>query len=127
MKGVISTEFQERFPPESVSTDISLSQFLSIQEKGVSAWEFIRVDLEQTSSIFLQARTEISFDNDDLGACVQTNLPVPKQNEVYYWEAKMHDKPETTLVSIGLATKPYPSFRLPGTILSHRVLIQRVE
>ena len=27
-------------PPESLPTDISLSQFLAIQEKGVSAWEF---------------------------------------------------------------------------------------
>jgi hypothetical protein len=43
-----------------------------------------------------------------------SNLPVPKQNEVYYWEAKIFEKPETTLVSIGMATKPYPLFRLPG-------------
>ena len=99
-----------------MQTDISLSQFLSIQEKGVSAWEFIPIDLEQSSSVYVQSRTEISFYDDDSEACVQTNLPVPKQNEVYYWEAKMHDKPETTLVSVGLATKPYPSFRLPGAL-----------
>jgi hypothetical protein len=99
-----------------MSTDISLSQFLSIQEKGVSAWEFILVDLVQSSSVFVQSRTEITF-YDEAEACVQTNLPVPKQNEVYYWEAKLHDKPETTLVSVGLATKPYPPFRLPGTYL----------
>jgi len=43
-----------------------------------------------------------------------SNLPVPKQNEVYYWESKIYDKPETTLISIGMATKPYPLFRLPG-------------
>lgn len=43
-----------------------------------------------------------------------TNLPVPKQNEVYYWEAKVYEKPEATLVAIGMATKPYPLFRLPG-------------
>lgn len=44
-----------------------------------------------------------------------SNLPVPKQNEVYYWEAKIYDKPENTLISIGMATKPYPLFRLPGS------------
>ena|ERR1700721_1922348 len=110
-------EFQERFPPESVATDISLSQFLSIQEKGVSAWEFIPVDLEQSSNVFVQSRTEITFYDDGADTNVQTNLPLPKQNEVYYWEAKLHDKAETTLVSIGLATKPYPSFRLPGIYL----------
>lgn len=46
--------------------------------------------------------------------CVQTNLPLPRNQEVYYWEAKMYDKPESTLVSVGVATKPYPSWRLPG-------------
>lgn len=44
-----------------------------------------------------------------------SNLPLPKLNEVYYFECKMYDKPETTEVAIGLVTKPYPSFRLPGT------------
>jgi len=47
-----------------------------------------------------------------------SNLPVPKQNEVYYWEAKIYDKPESSLLSIGMATKPYPLFRLPGTCRS---------
>jgi len=93
-----------------------LSQFLTIQEKGVSAWEFVTIDGEQYPSVFVQSRTEISFYNDEADACVQTNLPVPKQNEVYYWEAKMHDKPETTLVSLGMSTKPYPPFRLPGRV-----------
>ena len=26
----------------------------------------------------------------------------------------MYDKPPTTTVAVGLATKPYPLFRLPG-------------
>jgi len=42
------------------------------------------------------------------------NLPLPKLNEVYYWEVKMYEMPANTEISIGLATKPYPSFRLPG-------------
>ena len=42
------------------------------------------------------------------------NLPLPKLNEVYYWEVKMYEKPPNTEVAVGLATKPYPSFRLPG-------------
>ena len=48
------------------------------------------------------------------GNSVMANLPLPKLNEVYYWEVKMYEKPSTTEVAIGLATKPYPSFRLPG-------------
>jgi len=106
-------------PPESVQTDISLSQFLAIQEKGVSAWEF-EPELE-IANCFVEARTEIEF--FDAECSVQSNLPIPKQNDVYYWEAKVYDKPEHTSIAVGVTTKPYPLFRLPGTLahcpLSH--------
>ncbi|KAL1953997.1 hypothetical protein VTO42DRAFT_1852 [Malbranchea cinnamomea] len=102
--------FIQANPPETMQTDISLSQFLAIQEKGVSAWEF-EPELE-IANCFVEARTEIEF--FDSVCSVQSNLPVPKQNEVYYWEAKIYDKPETTMISIGMTTKPYPLFRLPG-------------
>jgi hypothetical protein len=97
-----------------VHTDISLSQFLAIQEKGVSAWEF-EPELE-IANCFVEARTEIEF--FDSLCSVQSNLPIPKQNEVYYWEAKIYEKPDSTTVSIGLTTKPYPLFRLPGKFKS---------
>lgn len=102
--------FVQANPPETMQTDISLSQFLAIQEKGVSAWEF-EPELE-IANCFVEGRTEIEFFDSECS--VQTNLPVPKQNDVYYWEAKIYDKPDQTLVSIGMTTKPYPSFRLPG-------------
>ncbi|CAG8538040.1 11855_t:CDS:2 [Ambispora gerdemannii] len=102
--------FQEAYPPDSIPTDITLSQFLSIQEKGVSAWEF-EPDLHHTNC-FVECRTEIAFYDGE--CCVQTNLPLPKQQEVYYWEAKMYEKPASTTVTVGLTTKPYPLFRLPG-------------
>ncbi|KAI9814254.1 MAG: Rsp5p-dependent ubiquitination, sorting of cargo proteins at the multivesicular body [Pycnora praestabilis] len=102
--------FVQANPPESVQTDISLSQYLAIQEKGVSAWEF-EPELE-IANCFVEARTEIEFFDSECS--VQSNLPVPKQNEVYYWEAKIYDKPELSLISIGMSTKPYPLFRMPG-------------
>lgn len=104
------TAFIAANPPESVQTDISLSQYLAIQEKGVSAWEF-EPELE-IANCFVEARTEIEFFDSE--CTVMSNLPVPKQNDVYYWEAKIFDKPENSLISIGMATKPYPLFRLPG-------------
>ncbi|KAG5654083.1 hypothetical protein H0H81_007497 [Sphagnurus paluster] len=107
-------EYQLQYPPNSLPTDITLSQFLSIQEKGVSAWSF-EPDYETVNSLLVHARTEITFLPDPASSsCVQSNLPLPKLNEVYYWEVKMFDLPETTTVSVGLATKPYPAFRLPG-------------
>jgi hypothetical protein len=108
------TEYQLQYPPNSQPTDITLSQFLSIQEKGVSAWCF-EPDYETLSSLLVHARTEITFLPDPASSsCVQSNLPLPKLNEVYYWEVKMFDLPESTTVAVGLATKPYPPFRLPG-------------
>ena len=112
--------FVQANPPESMQTDISLSQFLAIQEKGVSAWEF-EPELE-IANCFVEGRTEIEF--FDSVCSVQSNLPVPKQNEVYYWEAKIYDKPESTLISIGMTTKPYPLFRLPG--MSPPVLVRNI-
>ncbi|KAA8898932.1 hypothetical protein TRICI_006426 [Trichomonascus ciferrii] len=100
----------EANPPNSASSDISLSQFMTIQEKGVSAWEF-DVDFPN-ANCFVEGRTEIEF--FDSVCCTQTNLPLPKQNDVYYWEAKIYDKPLHTTIAIGLTTKPYPTFRLPG-------------
>jgi len=108
-------------PPASVATDITISQSVAIQEKGVSAWSF-EPDYEDNPSVFVVGRTELTFLADGQGmaaeegggSCVMSNLPLPKVNEVYYWEVKIFTKPETTNVSIGLATKPFPSFRLPG-------------
>lgn len=70
----------------------------------------------------MQARTELTFlaDGEGLppsegGACsVQTNLPIPRSNDTYYFEAKLFEIGPGTTLSFGLATKPYPSFRLPG-------------
>ena len=107
---VIMIAFIQANPPDSLPTDISLSQYLAIQEKGVSAWEF-EPELE-IANCFVEGRTEIEFFDSECSTL--TNLPIPKQNEVYYWESKIYDKPETTLISIGVATKPYPLFRLPG-------------
>ncbi|KAF9585738.1 Rsp5p-dependent ubiquitination, sorting of cargo proteins at the multivesicular body [Lunasporangiospora selenospora] len=101
--------FQLAYPPGSVPTNISLSQYLSIQEKGVSAWEF---EASYEHRLFVHDRTEISFSEGE--ACVQTNLPLPKQQEVYYWEVKMFEKSPNTNVAVGVSTKPYPTSRLPG-------------
>lgn len=125
--------WQTQYPPNSQPTEITLTQFLSIQEKGVSAWSF-EPDYESNSSVFVQSRTEISFLADGYGmapeegggCCVQSNLPIPKLNDVYYFECKMFEKPETTNVSVGLATKPYPSFRLPGACGLQGGVVQRL-
>ncbi|CAO3600552.1 unnamed protein product [Absidia cylindrospora] len=101
--------FQQRFPPDSIPTDITLSQYVSIQEKGVSAFEF---DWDMETNTFISGRTELQFFHGE--CCLQTNLPLPRNQDVYYWEAKMYEKPASTTISVGVATKPYPNWRLPG-------------
>jgi hypothetical protein len=115
-----SLDWQLHHPPSSVPSDITLSQFLTIQEKGVSAWSF-EPDYESNMAVYVQGRTEITFlDGPGMpaaeggGNSVLANLPLPKLNEVYYFECKMYEKPDGTDVAVGLATKPYPNFRLPG-------------
>lgn len=102
----------EQNPPNSGDTDISLTQYLAIQDKGVHAWEF-QYDLIHQPSVLVQNRIELEFRHDDV-LCVQTNLPLPKQRDVYYWEIKIYELDPGTLLSVGLTTKPYPVFRLPG-------------
>lgn len=38
----------------------------------------------------------------------------------------MFDKPESTMVSVGVATKPYPSWRLPGKPI-YNICLQKIE
>lgn len=77
--------FQQRHPPDSIPTDITPPQLVSIQEKGVSAFEF---EWEPDANCFVAARTEIQFIHGE--SCVQTNLPLPRNQEVYYWEVGHH-------------------------------------
>lgn len=132
--------FIQTNPPNSAQSEISLGQYMTIQEKGVAAWEFQMDLFANTSSAalsnaaqsahitcFVENRTELQFlggvinrqapDSDityTSPRSVQTNLPLPKQNETYYWEVKMYDKPVDTTVAVGLCTKPYPLSQLPG-------------
>lgn len=54
---------------------------MSIQENGVSAFEF---EGEPDANVYVAGRTELQFMH---GECsIQTNLPLPRQQEVYYWE-----------------------------------------
>ncbi|ODV60990.1 SPRY-domain-containing protein [Ascoidea rubescens DSM 1968] len=62
-------------------------------------------------------KTEITFLNDT-PSCVQLNLPLPVKERgehgVLYFETKIFKLKKNSVISIGLITKPYPNFRLPG-------------
>lgn len=93
----------------------SLSQNLSIQEKGIRAWEFVKDPMLTNNDLMILNRFELNFFKK-FECSTQTNLPIPFKNEVYYFESKIYSlpNPSETNISIGIAIKPYPWFRLPG-------------
>ncbi|KAI9292416.1 SPRY-domain-containing protein, partial [Neoconidiobolus thromboides FSU 785] len=105
----LARAFEQAHPPNSIPTDITPELRQLIQEKGVFAWHF-GGDLDL--NVIVNDRTELTFLGGD--NCIQTNIPIPKQQPIYYFEVKMFEMSNTTKVAVGLATKPYPSWRFPG-------------
>ncbi|KAJ1675423.1 Protein ssh4 [Spiromyces aspiralis] len=106
---VMAREFERRHPHGSVDTRITPEQEVEIYEKGVNAWEFV-VSIDVNA--LLQSKTDVLFMGSE--NCVQTNLPIPRVNPVYYFEVKITEKPADVNMWVGLATKPYPPWRMVG-------------
>ncbi|CAL9735517.1 protein Ear1p [Monosporozyma servazzii] len=97
-----------------------------IVDEGASAWEFQPDPNLPNDTIMVDNKTEVIFLNNNYDASVTTNLPIPCINRVYYCEFKifewnsneisdeLEDKESTDIISFGLASSPYPYFRLPG-------------
>ncbi|ORY05510.1 SPRY-domain-containing protein [Basidiobolus meristosporus CBS 931.73] len=105
----LSRAFETTYPPGSIPTELTYEQTTVIREKGVGAWEFVA---DSDVNVIVQDRTEVSFYGGEY--CVQTNLPLPRRESVYYFEVKVFEKAPQTRIGIGLSTKPYPSWRFPG-------------
>ncbi|KAJ1832832.1 Protein ssh4 [Coemansia sp. RSA 2711] len=105
----LARAFERQYPYGSVDTQLTPEQQALIREKGVDAWEF---DVTLDVNAMLQSKTEVLFMGGD--NCVQTNLPLPKSNSVYYFEIKIVEKPADVSLWIGAATKPYPAWRMTG-------------
>lgn len=80
------------------------------------AWKFMEEDTTQDSEY--ESNAAIMDDSYTVVFCqgqgsIMTNLPVPLQ-ELSYWEIKILQLHKEDKVAIGLATKPYPRWRLPG-------------
>lgn len=95
--------------------ELALSQNLSIQEKGIGAWEFVKDPMLTNNDLLIVSKHELNFFKK-YECSAQTNLPIPTTNDVYYFESKIYSlpNPDETVISIGIGVKPYPWFRLPG-------------
>ncbi|KAJ2556933.1 Protein ssh4 [Coemansia sp. RSA 1933] len=105
----LALAFERQYPYGSVNTQMTAEQQSQVREKGVEAWELV---VNMDVNAMLQSKTEVLFMGGE--NCVQTNLPLPKTNSVYYFEVKIVEKPTDVNMWIGLATKPYPAWRMTG-------------
>lgn len=116
-------QFQERFPPvtKALGTTLTEAEEDFIADRGIQAYQFIQ-PLEYGTSgqpaILIEDKVEITFLSIHEANSAILNYPLPLKttppNDVVYFEVKFFEKPEESLVSVGLVSKPYPLFRLPG-------------
>ncbi|KAG0749215.1 hypothetical protein G6F57_005611 [Rhizopus arrhizus] len=109
------TSWQQKYPPNTTEV-INVKNDPIIIAKGVMAWKFMEEDTTQDSEY--ESNAAIMDDSYTVVFCqgqgsIMTNLPVPLQ-ELSYWEIKILQLHKEDKVAIGLATKPYPRWRLPG-------------
>ncbi|KAG0173536.1 Rsp5p-dependent ubiquitination, sorting of cargo proteins at the multivesicular body [Apophysomyces sp. BC1034] len=87
-----------------------------IAERGLDAWTFVEnehiEDDEEESNVAVMDRTTLAFCHGK--GCALTNLPLPINQEFVYWEVKVLELGSEDRLAIGLTTKPYPVWRLPG-------------
>lgn len=120
-------EFTKTNPPNFHNTrgqSFTHENDLLIKDCGLNAFEFEQDDDILQSRYTVADKTEIHFNNNDSPYSTATsalNLSLPVKNRTYsdtiYFEMKVFEfdaNNKNGHFSIGLVTKPYPSFRLPG-------------
>ncbi|CAH6721058.1 protein Ssh4p [[Candida] jaroonii] len=103
----------------SITNDIEVV----IKERGLQAFEFSQDESILNPKYIVEDKTELNFHNNDLPYSTVTSilnycLPVRHRlfSDTVYFETKIFeyvDSPNGHF-SIGIVTKPYPAFRLPG-------------
>eukprot|EP01117_Protostelium_nocturnum_P003896 TRINITY_DN1515_c0_g1_i1.p1 TRINITY_DN1515_c0_g1~~TRINITY_DN1515_c0_g1_i1.p1 ORF type:complete len:460 (-),score=161.07 TRINITY_DN1515_c0_g1_i1:59-1438(-) len=122
-----SNEFNRQYPPQNVLPPPDHIQWI-VSQGAANAWHF-GPDLEATWRVQRKTRAEdngrfVVFENSE-DAMMQTNYPFfcPTQNPsvdtlnetLFYFEGTIVKKPSgSSTIAFGLATKPYPAYRLPG-------------
>lgn len=115
---ITAKQFQEDFPPnaKSLGSTISEADQTHITDRGIQAYYFEHA-LEQDPSspeIIIEDKLDVHFSSTSSNSAI-LNFPLPvKDNDTVYFEVKLFELAHDSLVSVGLATKPYPLFRLPG-------------
>ncbi|KAI8812348.1 concanavalin A-like lectin/glucanase domain-containing protein [Cladochytrium replicatum] len=130
--------FQASNPPPQESTP-SEEQLWGIRDRGFEAWVFVSSDPGSVSTIYegvdKNDDTTLGINDTKIGVqfhpsqpgkdcAVLTDLPLAldangtaMNREFFYFEVTVEEisfHPHSTVVSVGLATRPYPPFRMIG-------------
>ncbi|CAO3596671.1 unnamed protein product [Absidia cylindrospora] len=95
--------WQKKYPPNTQNYALST-------ENNHGPWKFEPV--ADLPAIIVQNDTFLVFPDDSPACSLMSNLPLPLTKPFIYFEATMIEL--TQVVALGLSTKPYPSWRLPG-------------
>ncbi|KAI8342785.1 concanavalin A-like lectin/glucanase domain-containing protein [Chlamydoabsidia padenii] len=79
-------------------------------------WTQAYPGFQSNGSTLIQFWPQGTASGQDTDLTIQGTLPFVSfhQPTVHYFEVTVDDKQDNTVVSIGLATRPYPLFRMPG-------------
>ncbi|KAJ1930530.1 Protein ssh4 [Tieghemiomyces parasiticus] len=123
--------FQRQFPPERHLINLAPQDMARLQDHGLATHQFVFPPLfgrrntptemydygQGPNNVIFTSPTSFRFQYE-LDSCVQTDLPLPSTILDHYeldsYEVTIRSKAANTVVAVGLATRPYPPFRLPG-------------
>ncbi|ORZ19768.1 concanavalin A-like lectin/glucanase domain-containing protein [Absidia repens] len=95
--------WQKKYPPNTQNYALST-------ESNDDPWKFEAA--ADQPAIIVENDTFLVFPDDSPACSLMSNLPLPLTKPFIYFEATMIEL--TQMVALGLSTKPYPSWRLPG-------------
>ncbi|KAI8814847.1 hypothetical protein BJ742DRAFT_766059 [Cladochytrium replicatum] len=129
--------YQSQFPPPNDPTPTADQQWM-IQNQGIGAWAFVTDDPANVSTTlsagssnpaatgYSEIKVGVQFHPSQTGTdlSVMSELPLgldpnglAMKREFYYFEVTVEEtsySPHATIISVGLATRPYPPFRMIG-------------
>lgn len=113
-------QFQQDHEPETnpIGSTLTTEERDFILDRGIQAYVFQQENVSSLSSsmpsVIIEDKLDVRFTSMDPNSAI-LNYPLPTHdNDTVYFEVKLFELPEGSHVSIGVATKPYPGFRLPG-------------
>lgn len=113
-------QFQEENPPQTnpIGSSLSEEEQEYILDRGIQGYHFQQESVSSLSSsmpsVIIEDKLDVRFTSNDPNSAI-LNYPLPMHdNDTVYFEVKLFEFPEGSHLSIGVATKPYPGFRLPG-------------